>query len=465
MELQRPLYWHQGLFLQPQHFQLADRVNQSLHIPVLEYMAPHFWGVYDIGIHKAALGTRSFQLSKGSFVFPDGAHVVVPGNAVIESRTFEEDWVLGGKPFTVYIGLKKWNESGENVTAIDSLDDLAKVSTRYAVTNDPENAVDIHSAGPVGEVRRMSFLLKVFWETEVDLVGDYLLIPVAQLERTREGIEFSQKFIPPSLAIGSSQLLFENMKEIRDQLASRSRQLEGYKRQRGIQTSDFGTRDMVYLLALRSLNRYLPLLFHYCEARQQLHPWHAYGVLRQLIGELSTFSETISALGESIQDGQIFLPEYDHRNLGECFFSAHLLIIKLLDEITSGPEYVLPLLYDGTYFASAMIPVHFEQKNRYFLAIKSGEESRSLLQSVATVVKLGSRERLPLLIARALPGITLEYLQTPPQELPRRANTYYFAVESSGEHWSLVEKGRNIALYWDNAPEDFEAELMIVARS
>ena len=296
-------------------------------------------------------------------------------------------------------------------------------------------------------------------------MGDYLLIPVAQLERTREGIEFSQKFIPPCISIGSSQLLFENMKEIRDQLSARSRQLEGYKRQRGIQTSDFGTRDMVYLLALRSLNRYLPLLFHFCEARQQLHPWQAYGVLRQLIGELSTFSETISAQGESMQDGLLLLPEYDHQNLGECFFSAHLLIIKLLDEITSGPEYVLPLLYDGTYFATEMKPVHFEHKYRYFLALKTADDSRSLLESVSAVVKLGSRERLPLLIARALPGVGLEYLQIPPQELPRRANTYYFSIDSNGELWGLVEKGRNIALYWDNAPEDLEAELMIVARS
>ena len=42
--------------------------------------------------------------------------------------------------------------------------------------------------------------------------------------------------------------------------------LEEYKRQRGIQT-EFGSRDMVYLLALRSLNRYRPL-YHVTEAAQ-----------------------------------------------------------------------------------------------------------------------------------------------------------------------------------------------------
>ena len=84
---------------------------------------------------------------------------------------------------------------------------------------------------------------------------------------------------------------------------------------------------------------------------------------------------------------------------------------------------------------------------------------------VDTVVKLSSRERLPLLIARALPGIGLEHLPNPPQELPRRTYSIYFAVDSNCDQWALVEKGNNIALYWDNAPEDLEVEMMIVGRS
>ena len=71
---------------------------------------------------------------------------------------------------------------------------------------------------------------------------------------------------------------------------------------------------------------------------------------------------------------------------------------------------------------------------------------------------------MPILIARALPGVGLEHLPVPPQELPRRAHSIYFAVDHHSDHWALVEKGRNIALYWDNAPEDLEVELMVVER-
>jgi type VI secretion system protein ImpJ len=464
MDLQRPLFWHQGLFLQPQHFQLADSCTQSLLIPYQKYLAPHFWGVYDMVIQQASLGMSSFQLSKGTFLFPDGTHVALPGNAVIESRTFEEGWVAGGKPFTIYIGIKKWNAGGENVTSAETFNDISRVTTRFISTEDAEECVDLHAGGPPGEVKRMQYVLKVFWETEMDLVGDFVLIPVAQLERTREGIELSQRFIFPSLTIGSSALLYSIVKEVRDQLASRCRQLEGFKRQRGIQTAEFGSRDVVYLLALRSLNRYVPLLFHYTEVRE-VHPWHVYGVLRQIVGELSSFSETVTVLGETVTGGTPLLPGYDHRKLGDSFSAAHLLILKLLDEITAGPEYVLPMHYDGTYFTTEMKPTHFESRNRYFMALQTEEDPKLVLQMMTSAAKLSSRERLPLLIARALPGIGCEHLPIPPQELPRRAFTLYFAIDSHSEQWSLVEKGNNIALYWDNAPDDLVAELMIVGRA
>src|SRR5690349_20978809 len=172
MEIQQPLFWHQGLFLQPQHFQLSDRYVHSLFLPFQNYLTPHFWGVYEIAIQKSALGIRSFQISKGTFLFPDGTHVVYPGNAVIESRTFEDSWVAGGKPFTIYLGISKWNEVSPNVTAVEARDTLSKVSTRFTTASEHCESADLHAGGPQGEVKRLNYVLKVFWETEIDLVGD-----------------------------------------------------------------------------------------------------------------------------------------------------------------------------------------------------------------------------------------------------------------------------------------------------
>ncbi len=463
MNRHRPLFWHQGLFLQPQHFQLNDLYFRTLVGTFYKYALPHFWGVGKYEIAEAALGNRSFEITRGEFIFPDGSYVLLPENALLQPRSFEADWVEGDKPLNVYLGLKKWNEAGENVTVLSSLENLSQVTTRFATKADPEEVIDLHHTGPSAQVKGLYFVLKIFWETEKDELGDYELIPIARLERDAEEIRLSEKFIPPCLNLQSSPSLYNIVKEIRDQIASRAHQLEEYKSQRGIQSADFGTKDMVLLLALRSLNKFVPLFFHYNETRQ-IHPWFVYGLLRQLIGELSSFSVEVGVTGE-LQDGTRLLPSYDHQSLGECFYSAMELITRLLDEITAGPEYVITLEYDGTYFAAELSQAIFEGNNRYYLVIETDEDPGVVLESLQTVAKLGARESLPILIARALPGIRLQHLELPPQELPRRARSLYFMIDHHGDQWAPVQRGNNIALYWDTAPEDIKVELMVVGRS
>ncbi len=460
--MERPLFWHQGLFLQPQHFQLEDLYTRSLLTPFPRHILPHLWGVGEVQIEEAALGNLSFSLKRGDFLFPGMTAAAFPGNALIEPRSFDEAGIAGGKPFTVYLGLKKWNNQGENVTVLPGLDDITGASTRFATTSDPEEAVDLHQDGPRAQVKRMFFVLKLFWESELDRLGDFDLIPLAQLVRNGDQISLSQQFIPPCLTISGSGPLLSIIREIRDQIASRGRQLESYKRERGVHTAEFGARDMVYLLALRSLNRCIPLLFHLTESRQ-VHPWTVFGALRQLIGELSSFSEGVSVLGE-LENGEALVSPYDHRDLWKCFSSALATVTRLLDEITAGPEYMMRLLYDGTYFASETPPAIFEGRNRFYLVLETGEDPDAALQSMEVSAKLSSRESLPILIARALPGVRLTHLAAPPRELPRRADAIYFQIDHHGGHWSDVKKGGNIALYWDAAPEDLEVELMVVGR-
>jgi len=461
MERQRPVFWHQGLFLQPQHFQIAERGIHSLFVPYQRYLAPHFWGVFRMEIGKEFPGTRSFGIAKGAFLFPDGTHASLPGNALVQSRCFDEGMV-GGKPCTVYLGLKRWDDRGANVTSIEDGDALSKIATRYAAPSGVESCPDLYAGGTDAEVRRLDLVLKIFWEGEIESLGDHLLIPVARLERTRDGVTLSRSFIPPCLAIGGSPLLLDTVREIRDLVASRSQSLERYKRQRSIQNAEFGSRDLAYLLALRTLNRYLAQLVHFTEALD-VHPWQVYGTLRQLVGELSSFSETVTAQGRTA-DGAPLLPEYDHQDLAACFSQAHDLVLKLLDQITSGPEYALPLSWDGAYFGSEMKPSHLESRNRFYLALRSEDDPKVVVQSVTTLAKLSSRERLPLLIAQALPGIGLEHLPDPPRELPRGAGTVFFSIDHRCEQWELVQKWNNIALCWDHAPADLEVEIMIVAR-
>ncbi|MDJ0816765.1 MAG: type VI secretion system baseplate subunit TssK [Desulfobacterales bacterium] len=463
MNVNRPLFWHQGLFLQPHHFQQQDLYFQSLLAPYQQYIQPHLWGVGDLEIQDSALDSGTFLINRGEFLFPDQSYVTFPGNAVIEARSFGDTWLEGEKPLMIYLGIRKLNFSGENVTVLPSLDNLADTTSRYVTSADTESTADLYQDSKAAEMKRLFYLLRIFWDSEIDQAGDYSIIPLAQLERSGDEVLLSQQFVPACLNIAVSDSLYNMIGDIRDQIASRGYQLESYKRERGIHTAEFGARDMVYLLALRSLNRYTPLLSHMAESGQ-VHPWAAYGVVKQLIGELSSFSEEVNVLGET-EDLLVRLHKYDHRNLYSCFHSAQKLVTRLLEEITAGPEYMIELIYDGTYFGAELKPNMFEGNNRFYLVMSTEQNPQEVITALETIAKLSSRETLPILIARALSGINLLHLSVPPQDLPRRANSIYFQIEHQSEQWAQVENGNNIALYWDLAPDDLKVELMIVGRS
>lgn len=460
--MKRPLFWHQGLFLQPQHFQMNDRFGELLLTPIHRFLNPHFWGTAEMEIQQAALGNYTFNLESGKFLFPDMAYVVFPDNARIQARSFEKAWEESGKTFSVYLGLKKWNDDGENVTVLPNLNNISGVTTRFVTPTDPEEVKDLHQGGPSAQIKKMYYLLQIFWESEKGLLGDYELIQIANLERDGDEIKLSERFIPPCFSISGSETLDKLIREIRDQIFSRGRQLEAFKRERGIHSAEFGARDMVYLLALMSLNRYIPLLTHLTETKR-VHPWQLYAILRQLIGELSSFSGQISVNGE-LEDGTHLLFSYDHRNLWECFSGAKTLITQLL-EFAAEPEYIIQLLYDGTYFTADLPPMIFEGRNRFYLVFETETDPKTLLKNTESIAKLGSRESLPILIARALPGIKLEYLSVPPQELPRRAHSTYFKIDHHSDNWTRVQKEKNLALYWDAAPKDLKIQLMTVGRT
>ena len=231
--------------------------------------------------------------------------------------------------------------------------------------------------------------------------------------------------------------------EIRDQLTVRGHQLEAFKKKRGVHSAQFGSRDMVFILALRSVNRFIPLLHHYMET-PRIHPWVVYGALRQLAGELSSFSERFNALGAPA-DGETEIPPYNHSDLWGCFSAVQNMISHLLDEITAGPEYVVRLVPEGAYYAADLKPAIFEGRNRFYLSVRTDENAAVITQSLNALAKLGSREDLQNIVSRALPGISLEHQAVPPQELPRRSHTHYFLIDSKSHYWDSVIKNRNIA--------------------
>ena len=462
MEAKKPVFWHQGLFLQPQHFQQNDLYFQSLLAPLQRHQQPYFWGVCDMQLQEASLANETFEIIRGEFILKDGTWVSFPGNAVIQPRSFKGAWPEMEKPMKVYIGLRKWNRTGANVASADATDDLGATAARFLSPLDPPECQDLYAGGPTAQVRMMTYLLKIFWEGEIDRVGDYDLISIAQLKYDGRSFQLNPDFVPPTVSLTVSNTLTQMIRSIREQVMTRCHLLGEYKMPDIFQSGSGEGGDMGYLLALSSLNRYLPLLNHLVET-PTVHPWQVYGLLRQLIGELSTYTERIDACGR-LRDGTELLPRYDHEDLGACFHEADTLIGELLGQLTVGAENVVYLVRDGDFFRASVPAESFDSPNNIYLILKAPGDLTETAELVFHMAKMSSEQQMPNLIKRALPGMLLELQTAPPPGSPRRADALYFKLDRSSSHWSDMQRHQNLCLHWNNAPEETTAEIIILKR-
>jgi type VI secretion system protein ImpJ len=227
---------------------------------------------------------------------------------------------------------------------------------------------------------------------------------------------------------------------------------------------EFDIGYFVLLLALRSINRYIPQLYQITE-NDTMHPLSAYGVLRELIAELSTFSDEYNALGE-LRDGTRVLPLYDHENLWTCYSTARTLIGQILDCITVGPGRIVRLAREGNRFTAELTETVLDDRNTFWLVLRTAADSALVIKEVDMdrIAKLSASGNLSVLLARALPGIPLEYHMVPPPGLPRRGRAFHFRISHDSPAWAEVRKTRHVTFYWDRAPEDLAVELAILGR-
>jgi type VI secretion system protein ImpJ len=454
----RPPFWYQGLFLQPQHFQ-AQESHWRHQLGALLAHLPYAWGTSGLQFREDGLDDHSLELVQGELLFPDGTLVRVPEGAPGPVRDFRAAWSDPLQPFKVYLGLKRWNPAGANVSVAEG---AAVPATRFVAAQDPEEVADTHEGGPPGQVRLLTPVLKLFWESELPALGDHCLLPAAVLVRDRDKVRLDPRFAPPAFTLGGAPALRNVVRAIRSRVAAQVRRLEEFKLPPEHQNPEFHATYGQYLMALRILAGALPELQHASEP-PVAHPWAVYGQLRRLAGELSTFTDRINALGQ-LEDGRSLLPEYDHADPLPCFEAAQTLIGELLAAVLVGPRQIIDLARDGRVFQADLPAETFDPLHAYFLAVRTGGHRDAVLRELTVLAKAGSREQVPVLLSRALSGVPLRPMDAPPAGMPKHAGAFYFRLDAGHAQWLEVERTRSFCLHWDSAPADTKVELVVLRK-
>lgn len=458
----QPIFWRQGLFLQPHHFQHNDHLALYRQNRMTSLTMPYAWGVAAMELDEPALVDQSVMFSRLTVLMRDGLLIEYPGNAVIGACRFDLAKLGAGR--TLYIGIRRTIPDQANVSVIEHLNNAALAETRFAAATEPTQTPDCYAAGPDGQINLMSYVVRLFWEDEIQSLGNYEVMPVARLYQDGDQAKIQQEFIPPCLNLAASPALSKRLRQLRDEVIGRARQIEIFKVRsragaRGVDV-DAGHLDM--LMALSVLNHFGPALHHLLES-PTTHPWEIDGLLRQLVGALSTFSDRCNMLGET-RDGRMLLVPYRHADLGAGIHALADLIRSQLNEIAAAPEMVVRMEPDGAasgYYVADLSESFFGQRHRYHLVASGDMDAAQLAAALTTGAKMAAPGQIEMLVTHSLPGLELLPLPEAPRGVPRRAGAQYFHIDILSDAWSTVIQEHRLALFVPEAPETLQFELIV----
>ena len=461
MEINAPIYWHQGMFLQPQHFQLDALARETALNDLVNAMAPDLWGLGELDIAAPALRNQCFEIRRARLRFARGSMLHYPGNALIAARRFDATWLETGKALPVYLGLHALSTEQANVTLCETPAAATQATTRLVAQLQPMELADLYSDGPSAQIRTLQYVLRVFFEPELEHLQGYELLPVARLVQGSDGPRLDDSFIPPCYAISGSQRLRHMLEDLREELTARMRQLEELKGERDSAGAE-STPTLQFMLALRSLARATSWLTRACETGAA-RPADLYAGLRDLVAELSCFSTRCDALGATGSHSTGLAP-FDPLRLRECFTQAHQVLTLLLHDIAVGPSYVLGMSPMHGCLGTAIPPQAFDRHNEFFLMLDASPATQTWAARVAHEARLVAPSDLQAVVTHALPGLALHHLGAVPSGLPRRARSAHWRIHPTQALWEAVQRDATVVLHWPQAPADLHASLIVLER-
>lgn len=459
MSIHRPLYWHQGLFLQPQHFQQNDlRIDANIQESLI-LTQRYAWGVINQKINEPALLAGQCLFDHLALRFSEGTLVEYPGNAILETRTIaNSDFTKG--PRVLYVGLRRLMADETNIAFVDDFPQAYRADKRFAVKNEPEMLTDIFGQSGDARLKRMSYILRLFFEDELEHLSEYELLPIVSLGLEGEHLQVMSRYVPPCLNLKASPVLQQTLRGVRDALANKARQLEIFKCPRETQFGDFDITQINHLFVLMILNRYIPQLTHLLES-SPVTPWELYSVMRQLVGELSLFSERCDMSGIS-QDGRHLVPSWRQEESGNGIVALAVLINQLLSDIGVGTELAVRFEWQNDHYSGKCMEGFFDPRHRYYLVIRGASDSTKLINSLLRDGKFCASSELSNLVSRALPGIELSHLQNPPLGIFHRSGAQYFRMESLSAKWDSLQNECTGALFLPDLNDELLIEMVAV---
>jgi len=441
-----PVIWTKGTFLNPQHLQSQDRFLEETLQFGLQALEFRPWGFRHLRIDQAALGGGVLAISEAAGIFPDGLLFDIPeSEPAPPGKPLAEHFDAETQSVDVYLTIPSYRDRGFNVASA-----RRDAETRYRAEVEMIRDENTGQSEKPVMVARKNLRLAV----EAENREGYSALRAARVRKSAAGLfQLDPRFVPPLLDFEASDYLLSIARRLVEILSAKSSELGGARRQKNQSLADFTSADIPRFWLLYTVNAALPGFRHLFETRKG-HPEALYSAMLSLAGSLSTFSVKIHPRD---------LPPYDHDNLGGCFTDLDEKLRTLLETVVPSNCVSLPLkLVQPSIYATSIDNEKYLQQTRLYLAISADMSQAELIGKAPQLIKVCSADAIEHLVQRALPGVPLTHVPTPPPAIPIKLNCQYFSLSQSGGSWEAVVRARNLAAY---VPGDYinpQMELIIV---
>ncbi len=440
-----PVVWTKGTFLHPQHLQTQDRFLESSLQFQLEALEFRPWGFRRLRVDQEALAGGVFALAEASGILPDELLFEIPQSDAAPPAKPLAEYFEETDSVDVYLTIPQYRERGFNVSGV-----VHDAGTRYRAEVEMLRDENTGQGDKPVLVAHKNFRLLAGTENREGSTA----LRVARVRKTPAGLfQLDPRFVPPLLDFEASDYLVSIARRLVEILSAKSSELAASRRQKNQSLADFTTSDVARFWLLYTVNTALPVFRHLFETRKG-HPEALFHAMLSLAGALTTFSLKVHPRD---------LPAYDHDELGACFTDLDEKLRFLLDTVVPSNYVSLPLkLVQPSIYATSIDDEKYLTRTRMYLAFTADVSQADLIARTPQLVKLCSADLIDHLVQRALPGIPLAHVITPPSTIPVKLNYQYFGLNQSGGAWEAVLRARNLAAY---VPGDFpnpQLELIIV---
>ncbi|MEZ5732707.1 MAG: type VI secretion system baseplate subunit TssK [Paracoccaceae bacterium] len=420
--------WTEGLFLQPHHFQQAERHAEAMRAGLAQRLVPYAWGVSELDIDLDVLKVGQFAIKSCSGLMPDGTVFRIPGG---DDHPPALDVPANTKDCIVYLSLPQRRQGALEVDMSGAELSAARLRPAELEVTDTMGAGRKPVTMAVGKLR-LQFALAV------DDLADRLVVPIARIIEMRPDKEviIDRSFIPSCLDIRAATVLEGFLRELDGLLGHRMTALSGRLTQGA---SAKGAAEVQDVLLLMTINAMVPRVRHLATI-ENLHPLTLYGECVAMAGALATFMAPEKRPPE--------FPPYQHHDLVATFAPVIRTLRQYLSAVLEQTAVSIPLDPRKYGISVGVIADRKLIGNAGFvLAVGADVPAENLRRHFAGQAKIGPVEEIRQLVNSALPGIALRPLPVAPRQIPYLANVVYFELAGDSPYWGKMTTSGGIAVH------------------